>query len=808
MVNSPGLILVQSLARAVSEAGPAHEAAERYATHLAQYRGADEATLTARDRDVDLGWGADLPVSCRLYCAELSVVLRELLPLLHRLGSPPSGRARTGPDLAMGLRGVFGSAEGDVAHSFARLVPRELMAWLGDAPTDVCEGLAVALADDDRAPCPEPFEDVAQARLTGLLPAVVRHDLGIHYTPGPTAREVVRRALDAAGPDAVVRDASLTVMDPACGTGVFLLETLRWKWLAAGKPRGDRVWPLLAEITGVEASPLVACVARLGLIRAAVDLAGPQWKVKPKIEAGTKTKAKTEAGTKTKTKAGTGTKTEILDRVLGAARVLAGDVLCDLRESVTGLVLGGAEGCADAPLDRVQVLVGNPPWVAWDALPAGYKQRLALGLLKEYDLFELRGFEARLGGGNDDLSAVFTLVVLERLLVRGGRLAFLLKLNLLTNESARTFRRFEVVRRKGAKGAVPFAVVQLCDLRRANPFAAAVEPALLILVRDRVMGDTLPSERWERGRDGVLRVVTQADYTRVRAGAHASAQGPWALSSAARTRSASLAGEFPYDIRHGLKHDCNGVFLVELLAADGARRVTVRNRPETARRIRAPKWTGSLERTYLRPLLQSRHIRPLALTGWAHALVPATAQGPATRGDLAASAPATLAYLEIMRPTLATRKSKVFQNPPFFRVFAVGPYNWAPSLVVWCGMALRPWFAVVDEVPDPLLGSLRPLPDSSCYLVPLPSHDEACFLAGLLNSSPVRAFLASRSSGSKRGLSRAVVSRLGLPRYDPDLPDHRALAAAAHTHIRLGTDPVPDAHLAQALDPLAIRVLR
>jgi adenine-specific DNA-methyltransferase len=786
MVKSPGLTLVQSLARAVSEAGPAHEAADRYATHLAQYRGADEATLTARDRDVDLGWGADLPVSHRLYCAELSVVLRELLPLLHRLGSPPSGRGPTGPDLAIRLRGVFRSAEGDVEHSFARLVPRELMAWLGDATTDVCEGLAVALADDDRAPRPEPFEDVAQARLTGLLPAVVRHDLGIHYTPGSTAREVVRRALEAAAPDAGVRDASLTVMDPACGTGVFLLETLRWKWLAAGKPRGDRVWPLLAEITGVEASPLTACVARLGLVRAAVDLAGPRWKVKPKI------------------KAGTGT----LDRVLGAARVLAGDVLCDLRESATGLVLGGTEGCADAPLDRVQVLVGNPPWVAWDALPAGYKQRLALGLLKEYDLFDLRGFEARLGGANDDLSGVFTLVVLDRLLVRGGRLAFLLKLNLLTNESARTFRRFEVVRRTGVTGAVPFAVEHLCDLRRANPFAAAVEPALLMLVRDRVMGDTLPSERWERGRDGVLRVISQADYTRVRAGTDTSTQGPWALRSTARSRSASLAGDFPYDIRHGLKHDCNGVFLVELLAGEGADRVIVRNRPETARRIRAPKWTGSLERTYLRPLMQSRHIRPLALTGWAHALVPATARGPATVDDLAAHAPATLAYLEAMRPTLATRKSKVFGNPPFFRVFAVGPYNWAPSLVVWCGMALRPWFAVVDEVPDPLLGSLRPLPDSSCYLVPLPSHDEACFLAGLLNSGPVRAFLASRSSGSKRGLSRAVVSRLGLPRYDPDLPDHRALAAAAHAHIRLGTDPVSDAHLAEALDPLARRVLR
>jgi hypothetical protein len=777
---SPGLTLVQSLARAVSEAGPAQKAAARYASHLAQYRGADEATLAARERDVDLGWGERLSVSDRLYCAELSVVLRALLPLLDRLCPSSCKRPWSGADLAIRLRQILGEAEVEadlsLAGLVAGLVPRELVSWLAGAPVEVCEGLATALADQDQARRPDPFEDVAQQRLTGLLPPVVRHDLGIHYTPGSTAREVVGRVLDAASGDAL-----LTVMDPACGTGVFLLETLRWKWLAAGKPRGDRVWRLLAEITGVEASPLVACVARLGLLEATVDLAGPGARAK-----------------------GRGT----LERALGAARVWAGDVLCDLREVDGGLVLRGPKGCADAPLDRVQVLVGNPPWVAWDALPAGYKQRLGQGLLVEYELFELRGFEARLGGANDDLSVVFTLVVLDRLLVRGGRLAFLLKLNLLTNESARTFRRFEVVRRKGVKGPVPFTVEHLCDLRRANPFLAAVEPALLMLVRDRVMGDTLPSERWERGRDGVLRVISQADYTRVRAGTDTSTQGPWALRSTARSSSAGLAGDFPYDIRHGLKHDCNGVYLVELLAGDGADRVIVRNRPETARRIRAPQWTGPLERVYLRPLLQSRHIRPLALTGWAHALVPATAQGPATPDDLAASAPATLAYLETMRPTLATRKSKVFQNPPFFRVFAVGPYNWAPSLVVWCGMAMRPWFAVVDEVPDPLLGSLRPLPDSSCYLVPLASHFEACYLAGLLNSGPVRAFLASRSSGSKRGLSRAVVSRLGLPLYDPDSESHRALAAAAHEHIRLGSEPVPDAQLAQDLDPLAGQVLR
>jgi hypothetical protein len=187
--------------------------------------------------------------------------------------------------------------------------------------------------------------------------------------------------------------------------------------------------------------------------------------------------------------------------------------------------------------------------------------------------------------------------------------------------------------------------------------------------------------------------------------------------------------------------------------------------------------------------------------------VPVGPDGVPDPETLQAEAPATYAYLDAMRPVLATRRSKVFRNPPFYRVFAVGPYNWAASLVVWCGMALRPWFAVVDRVNDPLLGAVRPLPDSSSYLVPLPSRTEACYLAGLLNSGPVREFLASRSSGSKRGLSRAVISRLGLPRYDPKLADHRALARAAGRLSRVGAEPVSDARIARALDARAAAIL-
>ncbi len=797
--EDPALDIYGHLLEALSGHAPGRDAAERYGALLALCRGVDEETLAARERARDGRGvpggraegpeGQTLPVSSRLYCAELSVLLLGLVEVAWRasgagVASKEGWTVQDGEAVAGWVLRTLRQELSSVGPLLGGLAPGQLVSWLTDPP-DGLLGVLVAAAVSAEAVCPaggrreegsvraDPFEDVAQRRLGRLLPAVIRHDLGIHFTPGWAAREVVCRAMKhgGAGP-------RTQVSDPACGTGVFLLETLRWKWHAALRIKGQGLWELVRSITGVEASPLVACIARLSLVGAALAVAGEPPSM-PSAPGGPCAAAP------------------------GPVRVLSGDVLCDLQE-VDGSLWLGSSGDA---LPLAQVLVGNPPWVAWDALPAGYKDRLAQGILREYDLFDLRGFEARLGGANDDLSVAFTLVALDRLLEPGGSLAFLLKLNLLTNESARTFRRFRVTRQAGDGPGRPFSVDLLCDLRGANPFAASVEPALLILSRDRQMGDRIPSERWKRVRGGDLEVTAQEDYTPVWSGGGRGGPGPWAPGSNRRRGSAGLAGDLPYDVRHGLKHDCNAVFLLELQRSCGNDLVQVRNRPETARRIDAPRFAGALERRYLRPLLQSRHVRPLAITGWAHALVPATAEGVVAPQSLATGAPATLDYLQQMRRVLATRRSRVFDRPPFYRVFAVGPYNWAPCLVVWCGMGMRPWFAVVDEVLDPLLGSVRPIPDGSCYLVALDDRPEACYLAGLLNSTPVRDYLVSRSSGSKRGLSRAVVSRLGLPRYDPTLEEHRALARVTDSLCRVGSEPVPDAQMAAVLDPVARRVL-
>src|SRR5208337_1634954 len=58
-----------------------------------------------------------------------------------------------------------------------------------------------------------------------------------------------------------------------------------------------------------------------------------------------------------------------------------------------------------APLfvGRVDYVAGNPPWVNWENLPQEYRQSTA-PLWQAYDLFQHKGYKAKLGGAKDDIS--------------------------------------------------------------------------------------------------------------------------------------------------------------------------------------------------------------------------------------------------------------------------------------------------------------------------------------------------------------------------------------------------------------------
>ena len=125
---------------------------------------------------------------------------------------------------------------------------------------------------------------------------------------------------------------------------------------------------------------------------------------------------------------------------------------------------------AFAPLfvGRVDYVAGNPPWVRWGYLPKEYREA-SVGLWKKYGLFSLRGFEARLGSGEKDLSQLFVYACIDNYLARGGRLGFLITQTVFKAKGqAEGFRRF----RLGLTGDI-FAIVSVNDFSKLKPFEGA-----------------------------------------------------------------------------------------------------------------------------------------------------------------------------------------------------------------------------------------------------------------------------------------------------------------------------------------------
>ena len=82
---------------------------------------------------------------------------------------------------------------------------------------------------------------------------------------------------------------------------------------------------------------------------------------------------------------------------------------------------------AFAPLfvGTVDYVAGNPPWIRWGYLPKEYREA-SMGLWKRYGLFSIKGYAARLGSGEKDLSQLFVYACIDNYLKKGGRLGFLI----------------------------------------------------------------------------------------------------------------------------------------------------------------------------------------------------------------------------------------------------------------------------------------------------------------------------------------------------------------------------------------------
>ncbi|MCL4519846.1 MAG: SAM-dependent DNA methyltransferase, partial [Thaumarchaeota archaeon] len=137
---------------------------------------------------------------------------------------------------------------------------------------------------------------------------------------------------------------------------------------------------------------------------------------------------------------------------------------------------------AFAPLfqGRFDYIAGNPPWINWESLPAGYRDETK-PLWVYHGLFPHGGMDAILGKGKKDISMLMTYVAMDNYLKPTGKLGFVITQSVLKTAGAgQGFRRFKL------GSGTPIAVISVDDMVNLKPFeGAANRTAIMIMERGR-----------------------------------------------------------------------------------------------------------------------------------------------------------------------------------------------------------------------------------------------------------------------------------------------------------------------------------
>jgi methylase of polypeptide subunit release factors len=333
---------------------------------------------------------------------------------------------------------------------------------------------------------PENARDLLKKLYHYLLPREIRHDLGEYYTPDWLAERLIIQTLGQTD----LGDPTKRVLDPACGSGTFLVILIKYIKQQMAQRRLDAARTLeliLRNVVGFDLSPLAVIAARTNYLLALGDLLKarkgdidiPVYQSDSVLTPSRGSDLFTEDVYPLKTSVGefrvpvvfaerermdalanvldesveSGvSKDAFVHRLRDAAKLPAKEMreaeeeLVKLFEQLKELHDQGLNGVwariiknAFAPLfiEPCDYIVGNPPWVNWESLPDDYRLQTK-PLWEHYKLFPKRdkAMHTILGQAKYDISMLMTYVSVDNYLKTGGKLGLVLPQNLFKTSGA------------------------------------------------------------------------------------------------------------------------------------------------------------------------------------------------------------------------------------------------------------------------------------------------------------------------------------------------------------------------------------
>ncbi|MDF2958159.1 MAG: Type I restriction-modification system [Candidatus Alkanophagales archaeon MCA70_species_1] len=417
----------------------------------------------------------------------------------------------------------------------------DYFAWYLDEWNDEIAGLIYEIVKKllDYEPAtielsPERVKDLFRRLYQNLVPRDIRHKLGEYFTPDWLAELV----LDEVGYDG---DPDKRVLDPACGSGTFLVLVIKRIKEYAEEHFIDKrtlLTKIVKNVQGIDLNPLAVLAAKANYIIALADLLRYRPKEGIEIPIYLADSISIERGRKWETLA----KQHIDIRLYTSEGefwipldVIHSNILVDLlywidqyikaeysenefekvlkehlkrrnisfSQSVISSIkrlfrkikklekMGKNKiwtqllknSFAPILIGKFDYVIGNPPWINWENLPEFYRNMEEIkDLWDRYGLLKTtKGMG--LGKVKRDMAMLFVARCLDRFTKENGRLAFLVPFTVYKTQAGAGFREFLAKGYwKDEKANSPCKVLKIHDLVTLYPFEGAVNRTSLIVI--------------------------------------------------------------------------------------------------------------------------------------------------------------------------------------------------------------------------------------------------------------------------------------------------------------------------------------
>ncbi len=683
---------------------------------------------------------------------------------------------------------------------------------------------------------PENARDLLKKLYHYLLPREIRHDLGEYYTPDWLAERLIIQTLGQTD----LGDPTKRVLDPACGSGTFLVILIKYIKERMARRRlkpADALEGILRNVVGFDLNPLAVIAARTNYLLALGDLlkarkgdidipvyqcdsvlmpsrgsdlfTGSVYPLKtsvgefrvPAIFAERERMDALANVLDESVESGVG-QDAFLHRLRDAAKLPPKEMdeaegeLVELFHQLKELHEQGLNGVwariiknAFAPLfiEPCQYIVGNPPWVNWESLPGEYRLQTK-PLWEHYGLFPHGGMDTILGKGKKDISMLMTYVSIDRYLKEGGKLGFVLPQNLFkTSGAGQGFRRFLLPKDK------PFGPLVVEDMVELNPFEGATNrTAVAVFVKGMRVRYPVSYQYWKkRGAGRGSAIAFDTPYEEVTT--EKITFRTWHAEPVDRNDSTSawitarrkalhalhnVLGESPYEGHAGsYSGGANAVYWVEIVGERPGGLSIVSNVTENAKK-KVANTQAAVETELLYPLLRGRDVARWGAVPSIHILM---AQDPETRRGIAVDKmekkfPKVHSYLTKFGKMLRAR-------PAFKRYFRDTDPLW--SMFNISPFTFSPWKVVWREVANELDAAVigkHAVGDSKKPVVP----DHTCILVECDSAEEAHYLCAAVNSSPARLAIRNyivlhpdphVLNNINVPKFSKENRTHIQLAA-------------------------------